>query len=56
LPAAPAIYEVPRTTNRRQPGQSPRRRHRLSGGTADGTKLQVHDCNGLEPQKWKIPV
>ena len=27
-----------------------------SGATADGTKLQIYDCNGLDPQRWKTPV
>jgi hypothetical protein len=27
-----------------------------SGATADGIKLQIYDCNGLDPQKWNVPV
>ena len=26
------------------------------GATADGTDLQIYDCNGLDPQKWTVPV
>ncbi|HUR09077.1 MAG TPA: ricin-type beta-trefoil lectin domain protein [Nonomuraea sp.] len=25
------------------------------GATANGTRLQIYDCNGLDPQKWTVP-
>jgi hypothetical protein len=26
------------------------------GNTADGTKLQIYDCNGLASQTWNLPA
>jgi hypothetical protein len=27
-----------------------------SGATANGTRLQIYDCNGLGTQKWNLPA
>ncbi|MBC7267309.1 MAG: RICIN domain-containing protein, partial [Streptomyces sp.] len=27
-----------------------------AGATANGTQLQIYDCNGLNTQKWNLPA
>jgi len=44
-----------RGTSRRSP-QSGRCLDSRGGATADGTDLQIYDCNGTDAQKWKVPV
>ncbi|WP_033337825.1 sialidase family protein [Catenuloplanes japonicus] len=56
LPGAPAQQWVPQSNGSLRNPQSGRCLDLPEGNTADGTDLQIYDCNGLFTQVWNLPA